>query len=232
MRSLMLVLLFCGLFSIYIIMPSYAAGNVEIDSCAQIYHVVDGDTFDAFPVGRVRLADVNAPEIDTPEGKAARDVLIDLFEEYGPRIYLDVDDVHVMDRYNRIVAVGYLRYNSTHLMNINKWLLENGHAVVSNYDNEFNPDWWSLYLYHPGDPCRGLEISISTITTTSMITSTITITVSTTFTQTMISAATTTIERGGGISIQELIIAMAMIFALVVTTLIIAVRYARRKTIS
>lgn len=28
-----------------------------------VYKVVDGDTLDAFPVGRVRLADVDAPEL-------------------------------------------------------------------------------------------------------------------------------------------------------------------------
>lgn len=36
--------------------------------CANVYRVVDGSTFDAFPVGRVRLVDINAPELNTSMG--------------------------------------------------------------------------------------------------------------------------------------------------------------------
>jgi endonuclease YncB( thermonuclease family) len=121
--------------------------GVEIDVSALVYRVVDGDTFDAFPVGRVRLADINAPELGTPEGAAAREALIRLI--LNKRVYLDVDDVEVMDRYYRLVCVVYLRYNSTHLLNVNKWLLENRYAEVMDYPNEFSPGTWALHVQYP-----------------------------------------------------------------------------------
>ena len=35
--------------------------------------VVDGDTFDVEGIGRIRLADVNTPEIDSKEGREAKE---------------------------------------------------------------------------------------------------------------------------------------------------------------
>lgn len=52
--------------------------------------VVDGDTFDVDGFGRVRLADVDCPEMDTPGGKAAK-----FFAEtmlLDETVHLDVDD--------------------------------------------------------------------------------------------------------------------------------------------
>lgn len=72
-----------------------------------------------------------------------------MIQRYGPKVYLDVDDIYVMDKYNRVVAVTYARYNSTHLLNINKWLVDNGYAQIADYPNEFNPYSWSLYVYYP-----------------------------------------------------------------------------------
>ena len=118
--------------------------GIEVDLIAVVYNVVDGDTFDAFPCGRVRLADVNAPERDEAGYYEARRALADLI--LGRTVYLDVDDLYVMDRYNRLVAVVYVEYNSTHLLNVNKWLLDNGLAVISDYPNEFSPHSWSLYV--------------------------------------------------------------------------------------
>ncbi|MEM1844717.1 MAG: thermonuclease family protein [Ignisphaera sp.] len=157
--------------------------DIEIDVCVDIYRIVDGDTLDAFPVGRVRLADIDAPELGTLEGERAREALINLVHRYGYRAYLDVDNVYVMDRYNRIVAVVYLRYNETHLINVNKWLVENGYASIDDYRNQFNPYTWSLYVYLPHDPCIE-KIVTETIThkVTTTVISTIPITTSVTTT--------------------------------------------------
>jgi len=62
------------------------------------------------------------------------------------KVYLDVDDLHVMDAYNRLVCVVYVDYNSTHVLNVNEWLLENGYVELSDYSNEFDPSTWMLYL--------------------------------------------------------------------------------------
>ena len=45
------------------------------DGSYRVYRVIDGDTIILHDVGRVRLADVHAPELDTPEGPQARDEL-------------------------------------------------------------------------------------------------------------------------------------------------------------
>jgi micrococcal nuclease len=106
-----------------------SASSAKVDATAVVYKVIDGDTFDAFPVGRVRLADVNAPEVGEPGYYEAKDFLSSLI--YGRRVYLDVDDLYVMDKYNRLVCVVYVRYNSTHLLNVNEALLLEGLAVIS-----------------------------------------------------------------------------------------------------
>jgi len=46
------------------------------DGSYRVYRVIDGDTLILLDVGRVRLANVDAPELDTPAGIAVRDELI------------------------------------------------------------------------------------------------------------------------------------------------------------
>jgi micrococcal nuclease len=128
------------------------------DALAVVVRVVDGDTFRAkitcvsgafsgrISVGteyRVRLADVNAPELGTVEGERARRALENLIQ--GRTVMLDVDGVDVFDRYSRVIAVAYIDYNETHILNINRWLVEEGYARVWDHPNEFNPGTWKLY---------------------------------------------------------------------------------------
>lgn len=171
----------------------HASGAMAVDVCGSIYRVVDGGTFDAFPVGRVRLADVNAPELGIQAGLEAKNALMGLIEGYGPGIYLDVDDLYVTDRYRRVVAVAYLRFNETHLLNVNKWLVENGFVEVSDYLNEFDPSAWELYPYNPEDPCQVVRVITSTITVTMERVGTVTSVATITITETLFSTATVTI---------------------------------------
>lgn len=104
--------------------------------------VVDGDTFDVEGFGRVRLADVDAPEMDTPAGKAAR-----FFAEtwlLDEIVHLDVDDMGVKDRYGRWICVAYIEDPDTGaLVNFNYLLVSSGHAVVKDFkDNKFDPEDW------------------------------------------------------------------------------------------
>jgi len=160
--------------------------SFEVDVKASVYRVVDGDTFDAFPIGRVRLADINAPELGTPEGEVAKQALYNLI--YGKTVHLDVDDIYVIDKYNRVIAVTYVRFNETHLLNVNKWLIDDGYAVISDYPNEFDPYTWQLYIYYP----TWIE---ETITTTKTITSITTTTEIKTVTETTGITLTTTIPQ-------------------------------------
>jgi len=107
-----------------------------------VTNVVDGDTFDVEGFGRVRLADVDSPEIDTPGGKAAK-----FFAEtwlLGNMVRLDVDDLAGKDQYDRWVCVAYVEDPETgSLINFNSMLVTSGHAVVKDYkDNEFDPSGW------------------------------------------------------------------------------------------
>ncbi len=119
----------------------------EIDEVATVTRVVDGDTFDAAPVGRIRLADINTPEVGRLGAREATDHLSSLIR--NRRVYLDVDDLYGSDVYGRVVAVVYVRHNATHLLNVNEALLEAGLARVADFPNEFDPRTWTLYTGYP-----------------------------------------------------------------------------------
>ncbi len=119
----------------------------EIDEVGTVTRVVDGDTFDAAPVGRIRLADINTPEVGRLGAQEATDHLSSLIR--NRRVYLDVDDLYGSDVYGRVVAVVYVRHNATHLLNVNEALLEAGLAAVADFPNEFDPRTWTLYAGYP-----------------------------------------------------------------------------------
>ncbi len=106
----------------------------EIDATTVVNWVVDGDTFDMASGDRIRLADIDAPESGYYD---AKNFLISLV--YGETVYLDIDDIYETDPYGRLVCVVYVEHSSTEYKNVNKVLLVEGVAVITNYDNEFNP---------------------------------------------------------------------------------------------
>ena len=57
-----------------IVLPACTEHGLR-DGRYRVYRVIDGDTMILHGVGRVRLANVHAPELDTPAGIAARDAL-------------------------------------------------------------------------------------------------------------------------------------------------------------
>jgi len=123
-----------------------------------VTNIVDGGTFDVTiekadsrigsSVERVRLADVNSPEMDTAQGPSAKDFTFAVL--MNKRVYLDIDDLsgNGRDEYGRLISVVYLTgYYGQPLAspNFNRMLVDSGHAVLDNFtNNEFNPkDWWS-----------------------------------------------------------------------------------------
>ena len=65
----------------------------------------------------------------------------------GRTVYLDVDDEYTYDTTGtRLVCVVYLDFNSTHYLNVNEDLLVKGYALKRDYDNEFNPNTWTLLV--------------------------------------------------------------------------------------
>lgn len=121
----------------------------EVDRTDTVTRVIDGDTFNTtLPTG-VRLADIDAPESYETGYQAAKDYLTGLIG--GRTVYLDIDDVYGTDVYGRWVAVAYVRYNDTHLLNVNQAMLDGGHAVIWDFTNEFDPTSWSRYVFYPID---------------------------------------------------------------------------------
>lgn len=102
-----LMILLISFYTLYVSLSltSHSETLPEIDVCANAYKVVGRDTFDTFPfpVGRVRLADIDVPELGTPEGDATRNALLTLIMTCGSRVCLGIDDVYVRDRYDRLV---------------------------------------------------------------------------------------------------------------------------------
>lgn len=129
------------------------------EALASVARVVDGDTIvveilEAYKERygnlagareRVRLADVDAPELGTPEGEASRAFLRDILPP-SRSVLLDIDDLRVRDRHGRIVAVVLIPHNETHLLNLNLLLALSGRADIVDHPNEFDPRGWGLYV--------------------------------------------------------------------------------------
>ena len=145
--SIIVLVLSFGLVT-NLFVQSVEAQYPSLDATAIVLSIVDGDTFDSFPLGRIRVADIQTPESGQPGYEASRSYLLNLIG--GARIYLNVDNDRVDDPYHRLICVVYVRYNATHLLNVNKRMIESGNTVVSDYtDNEFNPNTWNEYEYYP-----------------------------------------------------------------------------------
>jgi endonuclease YncB( thermonuclease family) len=132
-------------------MPSITAFAAQDEAYGVVTNVLDGDTFDitiekadsriVSSVERIRLADVDSPEMDTPGGPAARDFTYAVL--MNKRVFLDIDDRsgHGRDPYGRLVCIAYLTgFFGQPLMtpSFNQMLIDSGHAKISDFaNNEF-----------------------------------------------------------------------------------------------
>lgn len=102
-----------------------------------ILKIIDGDTVDAdvdlgFDIHakmRFRLAGINAPEMSTPEGRAARDFLISWMrpeQEWYVKTEKDRKE-----KYGRYLGT----FTNTRILigSINEFMVANGHAVEKDY---------------------------------------------------------------------------------------------------
>ena len=118
LRIKLLLLVILGVFSYSKITFAW-----EIDTIKSVTQVVDGDSFKVTG-DEVRLADVSAPEWNEPGGSQATSALSSLIG--GKTVYLDTDQKTGRDPYDRLVAVVYVKVNSTHYKNVNKALWSSG----------------------------------------------------------------------------------------------------------
>jgi hypothetical protein len=123
-----------------------------------VSEVIDGDTFTTSEGYRVRLADINAPELGEVGYNESREFLQFLIEE--KKIILDIDNKTGADSYGRYISLAYVLYNSTHYINVNQILVDKGYAIINDYsNNEFDPNIWPLYIERSSIP----EFKIHTI---------------------------------------------------------------------
>lgn len=141
---LILTVLLCGL------LPLAWSSSGEIDATTFVSRVIDGDTFDTTSEGRIRMADIDAPEYGESGYYDAKQCLEDLVD--SKTVYLDIDDIYETDPYGRLVCVVYVRHSSTQYKNVNKALLVEGVVEIDDYYNEFNPYSWTLYVHEDEIP--------------------------------------------------------------------------------
>ena len=139
-----------------IILLTFVCLAAPDEAYGTVTNVVDGGAFDvqiekADPrvedrVERVRLADVEAPDMKTREGPAARDFTYAVLQ--GKKVYLDIDDLSPTgrDSLGRLVCLAYLAgaYGQPLAApNFNRLLVDSGYARLDNStDNEFDPQYW------------------------------------------------------------------------------------------
>jgi micrococcal nuclease len=95
---------------------------------AVVERVVDGDTivcnvdlgFCIYVKEKFRLANINAPEVITEQGKYVRQIVTDMLT--GKQIVMNVLG---KDKYGRWLATIFLNN-----VNINEWLVTNGYAQI------------------------------------------------------------------------------------------------------
>lgn len=143
------------IFMLLIMLSAIAAATLD-EAYGTVTKVVDGDTFDvtiekaspkvSYAVERIRLADIDSPEMDSDEGIAARDFTYAVL--MNKRVYLDIDDYssNGRDSYGRLICLAYLAgvYGQPiSTPNFNRLLVDSGHARLDNFtNNEFDPGNW------------------------------------------------------------------------------------------
>lgn len=146
-------MIFCAL--VLLALLSVAMGAPD-EASGIVTYVVAGDTFDIqiehtdprikSSVERIRLADVDSPEMSTPEGILAKDFTAAILLD--KKVWLDIDDKAEDGRgpYGWLICVVYLAGLDGQPISspsFNRILVDSGHAVVKDYTNEFDPDdWW------------------------------------------------------------------------------------------
>ena len=101
------------------------------DNPNRVVRIIDGDTFEVFSGETIRLLCIDAPEIDTEEGKESKDFLENMI--YGEVVMLEGNNT---DKYDRRLSFVYLYYSNVSIISINKEIVDNGYAKIFEYGNE------------------------------------------------------------------------------------------------
>lgn len=132
------VTFFLSTILLLFVFPITPISAFEIDQTTTCTRVKDGDSF-VTTFGEIRLADIDAPEYNDASRNALSAIIL------NKQIFLDIDDVYRTDQYGRYVCVCYVKSGDSQYLNVNKYLVLQGYAEIQNYNNEFNPNSWTLY---------------------------------------------------------------------------------------
>ena len=122
----------------------YSSKNFNVvNKNIKINKVIDGDTITVLDKNsqeyNIRLACIDAPELNQKEGIKAKEEIVNLLEEFdNPNITLNII---ATDRYNRLITEVYINE-----LNLNQHLVSVGLAVI--YPQYFNCTDKDSYLYH------------------------------------------------------------------------------------
>lgn len=148
------------------------AGCAPDEAMGRVVSVIDGDTIDVQlqehdsriqeDLIRVRIADVDCPEMDTMQGPTAKAYTAKWLQ--SNLVYLDLDDKRGTDPYDRWIAVIYLAGPDGSIdtaKNFNRMLVDANQACVWDFeDNEFSPaEWWTEGI--PATACIKSDSSTS-----------------------------------------------------------------------
>jgi micrococcal nuclease len=141
---------------IFAIMALPIALSAPDEASGVVTYVVDGDTLDIrinktdprieTTIERIRLADLDSPEMSTPEGALAKNFTAAIL--LNKTVWLDIDDKAEdgRDLNGRLVCVLYLTDLEGQPITspcFNRILVDSDHAEMKDYWNEFNPsEWW------------------------------------------------------------------------------------------
>ena len=142
------------LILVYLVLLTISASATPIEAFGNVTNVVDGGIIDIQDIGRVRLADISSPKMETAEGAQAKDYATQWLQDR--RVFLDLDNKTGKDQYDRWVAVVYIANDDGSVntsRNFNRMLVDSGNACILDFsDNEFSPaDWWDGFI--PTDKC-------------------------------------------------------------------------------
>ncbi|MEC4848580.1 MAG: thermonuclease family protein [Nitrosarchaeum sp.] len=113
-------------------------GNADCFS-GKVVKIIDGDTI-RVDSRSIRFALVSAPEINTLEGKIAKDFVASICP-VGSSVLVDEDDGQSEGSYGRMLAVVYCNN-----VNLNEKILESGNAKISTLfcsESEFSDEPWA-----------------------------------------------------------------------------------------
>jgi len=147
-----------GFFLIFIsiLLVSVVNGSAAIDESVEIKSVIDGVSFTTTSEDIFKLADVETRCADWDNSTgfiSPKSFLASLI--VGKTGYLDIDSLYLTDNsgnYNRTDCVIYISYNSSHYLNINQVMIEHGLVIINNYENDFNPEFWTRYTLKQAIP--------------------------------------------------------------------------------